>query len=448
MKTPNFGRVGPIGIAVALIAALLVPSAGISKGKEPAAAPAIPKEALALGMKEAPAVVQALSLPCQVSEARKLGEDKKTKTHFYEVACGPGTMGFILQAPTGGQASAFSCIEANTPPAPGTPPTAPCLLPGNANPAALMGPMIKAAGGDCVPEQVRGVGQTKTNTYVEVSCQGGSGYVVIASVPFDVAKPAQANNCLLYDEAGTNIKCTLAEPAARLAVVDKYAAGANNGCVVKGRRFVGVAKDNSVYFEASCQDGKGYLYKTVGGALATTYECAKATQLLGGCTLTDVRQAANEQAGLYTKLAQGAGSKCEVDRYALFPTRNPREEVVELVCKDGSSAILMSAAGQKSVLLDCGRAPVAGYKCSLGKDADGHASLTADLKRLQQGTTCVVSNSRVVGKIDNGNYYIEVACADKLKGYVLEYSPAPTVNPVAVVGCAFSGGTCKLPGNT
>lgn len=445
MKTPNFGRVGAIGLAMALVAALMIPSAGVSQGKK---GEAIPKAAFEQGQKEAPAVVQAMGLPCQVSEARKIGEDKKSKTSYYEVACGAGAMGYVLQNPAGGTPTAFSCIEANTPPAPGQPPSAPCMLPGNANPNALLGPMIKAAGAECIPEQARGVGQTKSNTYVEVACQGGTGYILVASVPFDVTKPAQAQNCLLYDESESNIKCVLGDKAARMAVVDKYAAAANNGCTLKDRRFVGVAKDNSTYYEGACADGKGYIYKvSATGALAETYECAKATSILGGCTLTDARQAQNEQAGLYTKLAQGAGSKCDVERYALFPTRNPREEVVELVCKDGSSAILMSAAGQKSVVLDCGRAPVAGYKCSLGNDSAGYRFLTADLKRLQQGTTCEVSNSRVVGKTDKGTTYVEVACSDKLKGYMIEYSAPPAVTAVTVTGCAFAG-NCKLPGNT
>jgi hypothetical protein len=237
--------------------------------------------------------------------------------------------------------------------------------------------LLKAQGVDCLPEQARGIGQTKTSTYMEVACQGGVGYIVLASVPFDGAKPIQAQNCLMYDDAETNIKCTLGDKAARLAVIDKVAAAANNGCAVKDRRFVGMSKDNSTFYEASCQDGKGYIYKTdVSGALKETYDCAKATQILGGCTLTDARQAQNEQAGLYTKIVSGAGGKCDVDKYALFPTKNPREEVVELVCKDGSGAILMSAAGQKSQVVDCGRAPVAGYKCSLGKDT-GYANLTA-----------------------------------------------------------------------
>jgi hypothetical protein len=58
-----------------------------------------------------------------------------------------------------------------------------------------------------------------------------------------------------------------------------------------------------------------------------------------------------------------------------------------------------------------------------------------------------VSNSRVVGKTEKGTTYVEVACADKLKGYMLEYESAPAVSAVRAVGCAFAG-NCKLPGNT
>lgn len=446
MKTSKFGRVGAIGLAVALMAALMVPAPGMSQSKKDAGGP-YSKAAMEGGAKEAPAVVQALGLPCQISEAAKIGEDKKAKTDYYEVACGAGAMGYILQAPAEGTPTSFSCIEANTPPAPGQPPSAPCKLAGNANPNALLGPMIEAAGAKCVPEQTRGVGQTKSNTYVEVACQGGHGFILVASAPFDVKKPAQAQNCLLYDESESNIKCTLTDKASRMAVIDKFIAAANNGCAVQAKRFVGIAKDNSTYYEASCEDGKGYIYKTAAGALVETYECAKATSILGGCTLTDARQALNEQAALYTRLANNAGGKCDVEKYALFPVKNPREEVVELVCKDGSSAIGIFPAGGKGQVLDCGRAPVAGYKCSLGNDSAGYSFLTADLKKLQQGTTCVVSNSRVVGKTDKGTTYVEVACADKLKGYMIEYSSAPTVEAKTVTGCAFAG-NCKLPGNT
>jgi hypothetical protein len=299
----------------------------------------------------------------------------------------------------------------------------------------------------CVPEKARGVGQTKTSTYLEVACQGGSGYVMVTSAPFDASKAVQAQNCLMYDEAETNIKCNLSDHASRLAVIDKIAASANNGCAVKDRRFVGMSKDNSTFYEASCQDGKGYIFKTdTTGALKETYECSKATQILGGCTLTDARQAQSEQAGLYTKLVTGAGGKCDVDKYALFPTTKPGQEVVELVCKDGTGQILMSQVGQKSVAIDCGRAPVAGYKCSMSKPEMAYSSLTADLKKFNFNS-CDVSNSRVVGKTEKGTTYVEVACADKLKGYMIEYQSTPAVSAVNAIGCAFAG-NCKLPGNT
>lgn len=438
MKTPK-----AIGLAMAMVAALLVPAAAISQGKKPAA---IPEAARKAGMAQAPAVAQGAGLSCQVSDARLIGEDKKSKTSYYEVACGAGQMGYVLQKPAEGAVISYSCIEANTPPAPGQAPSAPCMLPGNSDPKMVLQPLIKAAGVDCVPEQARGIGQTKSNSYMEVACQGGQGYIVVGSTPFDSAKPVQAQNCLMYDDAETNIKCTLSDKAARIAIVDKYAAQANNGCVVKDRRFVGVARDNSTFFEASCQDGKGFIYKVAAsGALSETLDCAKATQILGGCTLTDARQAQSEQAGLYTKLVTNAGGKCDVDKYALFPSK-PGEEVVELVCKDGSGSILISKAGAKSQAIDCARSQVAGYKCSLTKPEAAYSLLTADLKKFNFNA-CEVSNSRVVGKTAKGTTYVEVACADKLKGYMIEYQSAPTVTAVSAIGCAFAG-DCKLPGNT
>ena len=438
VKTPR-----AIGLALALMAALMVPAAAVSQAKKPAG---VPEAARKAGMARAPAVVTAAGLPCQISDARLVGEDKKAKVSYFEVACGAGAMGYIVQVPAAGAPSAFSCLEANTPPAPGQAPSAPCMLPGNDNPKALLQPMMKTAGVECIPEQARGIGQTKTSTYMEVACSGGAGYIVVASAPFDTTKAAQVQNCLMYDGPESNIKCTITDRATRMLVVDKFAAAANNGCVIKDRRFVGTARDNSTYYEASCQDGKGYIYKAAAsGALADTYECAKATNILGGCELTDAREALTEQAALYTKLAKAAGSTCEVARYALFPPK-PGEENVEMVCKDGSGVIgSFRPGGKGNLIVDCTRAPITGFRCSMTKDP-GFAAFTADLKK-NNVNSCEVSNSRVVGKTEKGTTYVEVACADKLKGYMLEYESAPAVSAVRAVGCAFAG-NCKLPGNT
>lgn len=436
------------GLAVALFAAVLAPVAVMSAPK--AAAPAVSPEQHKQGMAEAPAIVQAAGLPCQVSDARFIGkqEDKKAKTStsFYEVACGQ-SMGFILQAPQGGAPTAFTCIEADTPPEAGKPASLPCVLAGNSDPKAQLTPLLAKAGAQCVPENVRGIGQSKTQTFMEVACQGGTGYVLIASAPFDASKAAEAQNCLNFDDGAGNIKCTLTDKATRLAVVDRYAKAATPTCVVKDRRYVGASKDNFNFYEVSCQDGKGYIYKVDSkDAVTQNWGCAQAGNILGGCQLTDSRQAASEQAGLYTKLAKNAGSNCDVDKYASFPQRG-NDEVVELACKDGSSAIGIFPPTGKGEVLDCGRALAAGYKCSLGKPDAGYAALTADLKKFNATTTCKVSNSRLAAKTAKGTVLVEVACADGYKGYMIEYNTTPTVAAVAATGCNFIGG-CKLPGNT
>src|SRR5690349_13719082 len=97
-----------IGLLMALVAMTLTPAAAVSQKK--AAAAAIPEAARKAGMAEAPAVITAANVPCQLSDARKIGEDKKTKTAYFEVACAPGSMGYVLQAPAGGTPTVYSCI--------------------------------------------------------------------------------------------------------------------------------------------------------------------------------------------------------------------------------------------------------------------------------------------------------------------------------------------------
>lgn len=433
-----------LGLVAALMAVVLVPMAAVSQGKKPAG---ITEAQRKQGMAEAPAFVQAAGLACQVTDARLIGkqEDKKAKTStsFYEVACQQG-MGFVVQAPAGGTPSAFTCIEANTVPEGAKEASVPCLLPGNADPKAALTPMLQKAGAACVPEKVRGIGQSKTATYMEVACQGGSGYIVIASAPFDPTKDAQAQNCLNFDDGDGNIKCALTDKATRLAVLDRYVQSSGTNCAIKDRRFVGTAKDGANFFEASCQDGKGFIYKIdASDKVAQSWDCAKAQSILGGCQLTDAREAQNEQAGLYTKLATSAGGKCDVAKYALFPMRGT-EEIVEMVCKDGTGGVGMFPASGKGQFLDCNHALVAGYKCGLSTQTN-FASLTADLKKFGEG--CPVSNSRLAAKTQKGTTLLEVACGDGGKGYMIEYSTAPTVQAIGATTCVFAGG-CKLPGNT
>jgi hypothetical protein len=436
-----------LGLVAALFVAVLAPVAVMSAPK--AAAPAVSEAQRKAGMADAPALVAAAGVPCQVTDARLIGkapEDKKKgtpATSLYEVACGAG-MGFLLQSTGVAAPTAFSCLEANYPAEVGTKPPNPCMLPANLDPKAALAADLAKNKVQCTPEAARGIGQSKTATYLEIACQGGVGYIVIAGAPYDGSKKIEAQNCLNFDAAGGNIKCALGDPAARLAVVDRYNTEAKTNCGIKDRRFVGASTDGSNFFEVSCQDGKGYIYKiATTGSVAQTYECAKAQGILGGCQLTDARQAATEQADLYTRLAKSAGSDCKVEKYAVFPAAQG-EDVVELVCAGGVGAVGIFKAGGKGEVLDCGHALVAGYRCGISKP--NYGPITADLKKFQANTSCVVSESRLAAKTAKGTLLLEVACADKLKGYMIEYSTGP-VKAVAATGCAFSTG-CKLPGNT
>jgi hypothetical protein len=310
-----------------------------------------------------------------------------------------------------------------------------CVLPANANPNAALGPALEKAGYNCPIEKARGIGQTPTQTVLEVACQGGRGYIVMGSKPLDLAKPLSVNNCLANDVGSSNLKCTLNDAAVRFAAVDNFVAQAKITCTVKERRYIGVFKDGAEGYEASCNEGKGYVLKVAKNGAVSADECAKNPGL---CELTDARQAMSEQAALYTKLAKSAGSNCEVAEYALFPAQQGRE-VLELVCKDGSSAVGIFPASGKGEVYDCARALIAGFRC--GKTKPNYNSLTADLRKLGK-QDCVVSDV-VLRSRDGGKQQVEVACADGLPGYMVQYSNPST--PVEAIGCRLTA--CGLPSN-
>src|SRR4051812_10238908 len=92
-----------LGLFAALIVALMAPATAMAAAAAKPAAAAVSAEARKQGMADAPALVAASSLPCQVSDARLAGKappDKKTGSlgaSVYEVACGPGSVGYLIQ---------------------------------------------------------------------------------------------------------------------------------------------------------------------------------------------------------------------------------------------------------------------------------------------------------------------------------------------------------------
>ena len=250
----------------------------------------------------------------------------------------------------------------------------------------------------------------------------------------------------------SNLSCKLTGRAAQFAIVDKLAAQSGKNCTIKDRRFIGAASSGKLYYEVACQDGKGYvLEQSPNGAYSRAIDCAQADALAGGCTLSDTRQAKTEQAGLYTKLAKGAGFNCDVSGYAPFSVSDNGKEVVELVCSnrpDGGVGIFAATASGSSEVLDCAHSELKSFRCSLTKPSAAYPNLTADLKRLGK-SSCMVSNSRVVGVTTDGLGYVEVACSDGLPGYMISYTMTPFA-PKAPLACTEArgiAGGCTLPGN-
>jgi hypothetical protein len=248
----------------------------------------------------------------------------------------------------------------------------------------------------------------------------------------------------MYDPQG-NVACKLTDHAAQLAVADRMAAGIGKPCTVKDRRYVGLSQQHEILFEVACQEGKGYiLIEAANGSLSKSVDCVNSDL----CTLTDARTAKTEQAGLYTRLSRKAGFDCDVKSYAPFPASSAAVDAVELTCnnrQDGGVGVFTATGGS---VYDCAHAELEGYRCSMTKPELSYPTLTADLKKMGK-SECAVSNARSVGVTAEKHGFIEVACADGLQGYMIEYTVTPLA-PVNTIICAQAGGIangCKLPGN-
>ena len=438
-----------IGLTAALAVAILTPAVVISAQKEekgkPAAVDAKSREA---GMKDAPALIQATGAGCTVSDARFIGEDKKAGSKYYEVACNEG-MGFALIAKKDVAPQIYTCLESSQPGPDGKVGGLACVLPGNANPGAGLDAYVKKGGVTCDIENTRAIGSGAKNSYFEVACKGGSGYVVQTTAPMNLNGEVVVNSCLLYEEGG-NVSCKLTNRQTQLGVVDTLNAGAGTNCAIKDKRYVLSTKTDN-YYEVSCADGKGYMYQqtTASGAFARAIPCAQAAFVGGGCTMTDAVAAQTEQAGFYSKLATKAGFPCDVEKYGMLPSADPKKEVVELKCKGsdvGGIAVFTATGG---TVYDCLSAEFNGFRCSFTKKDTQYARLSQDLVGFNKAS-CKVSDARIIGSTDNEGF-VEVACSDGLPGWVLGY-PTGVAKPAAkeFLSCAQAkgiGGGCKLPTN-
>ncbi|MHB8528840.1 MAG: hypothetical protein ACYC8V_04915 [Caulobacteraceae bacterium] len=450
MRPTRFALMTALAVAVFSLASIFSPAVAASK---PSAT--ITKEQRQKGMEAAPGLITAAGLDCKLADARFIGESKdpktKTSSSFYELACA-GNEGVIVDKPAAGPPAVFTCAETASPQPDGKPSNLLCALAGNLDPKVGLLPYLAKTGIACTPDKMRALGHNATTTVFEFACQGGAGYILQTSSPPRLDKPATMIPCLALPPEG-NIKCELTDRAAQLAIVDRLVTQSGKPCAVKDRRYIGASPTTgAIYYEVACQDGKGYVLETAAnGTYKQAIDCAAAEGIGGGCELTNARAAETQQASLYSQLAHRAGFACDVSKYAPLPANVAGKEVVELVCSnrpDGAIAVFPAAGGGASEVYDCAHSELRGYRCTFTQASAAYPKLTAELKSLGK-TSCVVSNSRVVGLSADQRGYVEVACADRLPGFMIQYA----LNPLAaktVLPCSEAkgiAGGCTLPGN-
>jgi hypothetical protein len=441
-------RLSELAIAAAMfVAAVTAATSSLAQGAAAAGPPPITPEAKAAGMKAAPALIAAASLPCTPTDARAMGSGKDAKGQpvtLTEIACKEG-MGYVVTQSGKAAPVAYDCLVASTPSPDGKPSSIMCRLPENANPVAGMQPIVARTGRNCTVEKARFLGATADKHLYEIGCSSGLGLVL--EEPIAGGAPI-ANNCMAYTEGA--VKCTLTTPEQEMAEVTALAA-ASGKCAVAKDRFILATPDESDYFEIACPDGKGYvLHADKTGALAEVIPCAQAYAIGSGCTLTDARQAETQEATLYSGLAKSAGFDCQVSKYALFPQSDSTKDIVEMACSnrpDGGVGVFPAkGAGQ---VFDCIRSQDEGYKCSFTQESAVYQHLSDALRAAGKGS-CVVSNARPFARGEDGSDYVEVGCADGGSGWVMIYPPAGSRAPTQLLNCAQAGslnGGCQLPGN-
>ncbi|RYF92694.1 MAG: hypothetical protein EON95_11560 [Caulobacteraceae bacterium] len=441
------------GIAAAVILAMFATS-GVTvaqgKKKEKEVAGAISQKDRDRGMAEAPALAKAAGLSCTITEARFVVADAKTKTNYFEVACDQG-LGYIVgQDPAKPTASLFPCFDAEKKIKAGDKEIdspLKCKLAGNANLQAQITPYLTKAGKTCATTGYRYIGASPTKTYIEVACGPGNGFVLETAAPANLSADVKANSCISFDATDTRA-CQLTDRASQLAVVDALVASSGKTCAVKDKRYVLATTTGASWFEVSCQDGSGYMLEQLSdGKNGKTVACADAEFVGGGCTMTDSRAAKTEQNGLYSRLAEKVGFKCDVAQYGIFGVKD--KEIVELKCNDRPDGAVIEFKGAASgVVYPCAIAEAQGYRCSFTKKDPGYPQITKDIKSFKDNSSCVVRETRTMEKASESAVYIEANCADNSGSYIVGYNRG-TTKPIEVLSCAQGKafGACKLPGN-
>lgn len=453
-----------LGFIAAMAMALCGQQALAADASKPKIDPKIHEQS----MKDAPALVQAAGLKCDVSDAYQIGfndetvDGKKVKATFYEIACGQGGLGYIFKSVPGGASQSFDCLSlkvtAEKAEAAKQKPGPTCgLLPANADPAQGLKPMLTEAGVNCATLNKgtwAGGSPTDKIDVFEASCSNG-GYLIVHPQPGST-KTLEAVPCAKSDLLG--VKCSLTSEEETSKQIIALSAQANRPkCMPDKARWVVTDPSNgNDFYEIGCSDGQtAYMLQTTGkGEFKAVIECALATRIAGGCKYMNAAAGSTADNATYTKLAKQIGYEAcpTVQKYQSYGTENGgQRELVELSCgaTEGSFALVPTGAGQTGEYFNCVRATGRGLTCHLTPMDATYAKISQQIAARGK-TTCKVSNGRDIGKDANGVEYVDVACSpgDPQPEMVLQYSKLPQETLAQATTCAQApiANACTLAG--
>lgn len=449
-----------IGLAAAFFAAALSPVAAYAADKpaKPGADITADPKKHQQGMADVPALIQQTGIDCTPTDAFMLGQNKgkdaatgkDVNNKYYEVACQQG-LGYMIVAPDSGAAAAYDCLgmSINKPkPGEGEKGQVYCRLAPNADPMKGLGPIVAKAGvPNCEVSDAKYVGSSTTDKVdeYEVACSNGQAYV-LQSPRTNSDKKLVLASCLTMDPG----KCALFPKEKYVATLTAMIAPSGRQCQVSDGRYIGTSASNkNSFYEVGCSNQPvGFVVQVdADNKYVAAIDCARATTIGNGCTLTSAAAAQTEANDTYAKLAKSIGYPCDVKSYHSFGQDTAtKREVVELSCgdhPDGAIALLPIDAGQKGEYFNCVRAELRGLKCALTPPEATYARITSQISAA--GKTCQVSNARAVGKTSDGAEFVETTCTGG-PGVMVEYLPN-SEKVKSVTACAQAtgiGGGCKL----
>lgn len=449
-------RLGPILAAIALlsgVAALTAYAAKPEAGYTP--------EQLKKGAAEAPDVIKAAGLSCEVKAAALAGggetvlDKKKVKVLTYEVACTNGAGYLINKLDNGGSPISATCLAqkgayeqavADKKPVPPH-----CQLPENSDTYAYLRPVVSKVRDNCSIKSAAPVGKAGGNkTFYEVGCAEGGGFLLETD---DKGDSSLALSCLSA-AATLKYQCKTTTPEAELARVEALGHSQDPSCQANNARYMAHGKNGHEYYEIGCAGKPGFVLDTNNEKPITTVDCLSAGDFAGGCKFTDLAQAKAGAGSHYAEVLRANHVSCTPTDYKDFghEVGGAGRELVEFRCPEAPVGLmtLIPAAGTSGKYqgYDCINAQLAFRReCVLTTKPMILSQLKSILTSVQK--VCDPSAYRVVGRGGQGDW-IEVRCANS--GFMVEVRENRSPPPYETLTCEQASrptsptGPCELKG--